>query len=84
MNASSRSKWFVGAAHGNVYTWSGGLEDNDAMAAGVKGVHEFVGREIVSLIDDVALKSESESPLNHLSRYEHDYDVDSGSIYPPY
>jgi hypothetical protein len=52
------SKWFLGAAHGNVYNWSGGSADNDAMAAGIKGVHEFVRREIVSLIDDVALKSE--------------------------
>jgi hypothetical protein len=59
------SKWFVAAADGNVYNWSGGSADNDAMAAGIKGVHEFVKREIVfSLINAVELKSRTESPFN--------------------
>ena len=84
VNASSMSKWFVGAAHGNVYNWSGGSPDNDAMAAGIKGVHEFVRREIVSLINAVALQSRTEeSALNYLSSPEYDDDVHSDS-YPPY
>jgi hypothetical protein len=47
-------------------------------------VHEFVRRKTVSLIDDVALKSGTESPLNDLSSLEHGYDDGSGSMYPPY